>query len=378
MKELEIATEEERDEMHVTFFTINMARGGTERVISNLCNEYLIKKYQVTIVTYYSLECCYELNTKIQVRSLGIPYNRSTVSKLLNLREAEKRYLETMFGIKPDIVLAFLPRPCLIACLKKKKLGVPVIGSIRSNPAVNFPNSVYRWCARKILAQADGMVFQTAEARKFFSVRLQKKSVLIMNPVNGGAINRVYKGERTKRIVSVGRFTEEKNYPLLIRAFAKLNLTLQTYSLWIYGKYDERLHIKELAEELGVADRVFFAGEIDHIYDEICDASLFVLPSKSEGMPNALMEAMAIGLPVIATDCPCGGPRLLIKNGENGILVPNDDEKELVQAMEHMLMDYEMASRMGMKAMDIGELYSGQKIYEEWDKYILSVVDKKK
>lgn len=263
-----------------------------------------------------------------------------------------------------------------MACIMKKKVGVPVIGSIRSNPEVNFPTPIYRFLARRILAKADGFVFQTEEARQFFPFSLQQKSEVIMNPVSEEAIRVPYGGKREKRIVSVGRFTEEKNYPLLIRAFARLDLVYQDYQLWIYGKEERKLHLKELVQTLHITDRVVFAGQVDCIYDEIYYASLFVMSSKSEGMPNALMEAMAMGLPVIATDCPCGGPRALIQSGENGVLVENDNEDALVRAMNEMLGDHRKAARMGERAADIKEKCSGQRIYGEWERYILSVFKK--
>lgn len=361
-------------EMHIVFFTINMDKGGTERVISNLCNEYLVKKYRVSIVTYLTLSCHYELDKDIRLYSLGIKQKGSAAEKLLEMPFARKKYMELMSRIKPDVVLAFLPRPCLLACSMKRKLKVPVIGAIRSNPARNFQNLVYRFLAKQVLAKADGFVFQTKDARMFFTPRLQKKSVIIMNPINTEAIREPYRGDRSRRIVSVGRFTDEKNFPLLVRAFAGLDKEYADYELWIYGKYNEKLRIKEMAEALGVAERVVFAGESDRVYDEIYDASLFVLSSKSEGMPNALMEAMAMGLPVIATDCPCGGPRQLIRHGENGMLVPNEDEEALTRAMEEMLSDKERAGCMGEKALLVGIRYSGEKVYGKWEQYLLHVI----
>lgn len=363
--------------MHIVFFTINMEKDGAERVISNLCNQHLIKKYKVSIVTYLPLVCRYELDKKINVYSLMVLQNKSPVWKFLEMKYVNKRYMSLMHDINPDVVVAFLPRPCMVACAMRKKLGVPVIGSIRSNPEVNFKNPIYRMIAKSTFDQADGFVFQTKQARDFFHKKLQKKSKIIMNPVNAEAVRVQYSGIRSKRIVSVGRFTEEKNYPLLLQAFAGLAPVYSEYVLWIYGKYDEKLSIRELADHLKIADRVVFAGQTDHLYDEIYDAGLFVLSSKSEGMPNALMEAMALGIPVIATDCPCGGPRSLIQNGVNGILVPNEDKKALTQAMEYMLSDSRRAARMAAKAQNIGVRYGGQQIYEAWENYIMKVVQKK-
>lgn len=360
--------------MHVAIFTMSMGKGGTERVISNLCNECLVKKYQISIVTYLKWNCEYQLARKIHTYTLEAGREDGIIDKMLGLITVGKKYVKLMQKIKADIILAFLPRPCLLACLMHKKVGIPVIGSYRSDPEYDMPNLLTRFMVRMLYNRADGFVFQTSQARDFFYKKLRRKSKIIMNPVNEKAIRESFKGERLKRIVSVGRFVEGKNYPLLIRAFASLAQAFEEYTLWIYGKQDDSLGIKELAESLGVAERVVFAGQTDDIYDAIYDASLFVLPSKSEGVPNALMEAMAMGLPVIATDCPCGGPAELVQNGENGILVPNEDEKALVNAMNEMLADEGRAAQMGERALDIGIRYSGQKIYREWEEYILTVV----
>lgn len=355
-----------------------MEKGGTERVISNLCNEYLIKNYKLSVVTYLPFACSYQLNEKIHVYSLETEQKGNAVQKFLEMKDVNRQYVKVMSAIKPDIIIAFLPRPCMVACAMRKKLGVPVIGSIRSDPALNFKNRLYRIFARNLYDRADGFVFQTAQAREFFHKRLQKKSVVIMNPVNAGAVRTPYHGERAKRIVSAGRCTEQKNYPLLLRAFAGLDQVHKAYTLWIYGKYDERLQLKELAEKLGVADRVVFAGQTDHLYDDIYDAALYVLSSKSEGMPNALLEAMALGLPVIATDCPSGGPRALISDGINGVLVPNEDERALKQAMDKMLSDSVRAEEMARNAHKTGSRFSGMQIYKEWEKYLFHVIRKEK
>lgn len=360
--------------MHVAIFTMSMTKGGTERVISNLCNEYLIKKYEVSIVTYLKYSSEYQLDERIQTFSLDAGRSESRLGKILEIITAGEKYAKLMQGIKADIILAFLPRPCLLACIMYKKTGIPLIGSYRSNPEYDMSNPMTSFLVRMLYNRADGFVFQTSQARDFFYKKLRRKSKIIMNPVNKKSVREPYKGERSKRIVSVGRITEEKNYPLLIRAFASLDKAFEEYTLWIYGKHDDSLRIKELAESLGVADRVVFAGQTEDIYNAIYDASLFVLSSKSEGVPNALMEAMAMGLPVIATDCPCGGPKVLIQNGINGMLVPNEDEEALVNTMNEMLADGGRALQMGESAKEIGVRYSGEKIYREWEDYILSVV----
>ena len=110
-------------------------------------------------------------------------------------------------------------------------------------------------------------------------------------------------------------------------------------------------------------------GQSSHLEEEIRDAALFVLPSNYEGMPNALMEAMVLGLPVIATDCPCGGPAELIEEEVSGMLVPVGDVESLAVAMERVLTDQELAERLGRNAGKLAEKVSPGKVYEEWKQY---------
>lgn len=359
--------------MHIVIFTMNMKKGGTERVISGLCNTCLIHRYQVSVVSYLEWECEYALDERIHTYSLGYRQENSLPEKLVHTAFAARACARLMDSIQADLVLAFLPRPCLAACLMRRKNGIPVIGSYRSNPWYDMKGIFYPSLVRMIYDRADGFVFQTKQAAGFFHQKLRKKSVIIPNAVHGADRYLPYEGKRSRRIVSVGRFTDEKNYPLLLRAFAGLDKQYDDYTLWLYGRYDSRPGIRELAVELGISKRVIFAGQKEDLYHEICDACLFVLASRSEGMPNALMEAMAMGLPVIATDCPCGGPRMLIQNGVNGILVPNEDENALIQAMHDMLRHPERAARLARHASDIRTTYNEAAIYRQWDNYLKKV-----
>ena len=143
----------------------------------------------------------------------------------------------------------------------------------------------------------------------------------------------------------------------------------------IYGEGDKRGELEKLVEELGLKDRISLPGNIRNIADEMEKNSLFVLSSDFEGMPNALMEAMALGLPCVSTDCPCGGPRYLIKNGENGVLVPVGDADALAEAMKKMLHDEDLRIRIGNNARTIQTRLSPEKIYGQWESYIKSIVE---
>ena len=165
-----------------------------------------------------------------------------------------------------------------------------------------------------------------------------------------------------KEIVTVGRLEPQKNQKLLINAFSELAKKFPDYTLVIYGEGSLRKKLEKYIESKGLKDRVFLPGAKNNIQEYIKDASLFVLSSDYEGIPNALIEAMAIGLPCVSTDCSPGGARELITNGENGVIVECRNSNELATAMARLLTDRESAKRMGTNA---------KKIYTRVDKNLV-------
>ena len=182
-----------------------------------------------------------------------------------------------------------------------------------------------------------------------------------------------YEGEREKTITAVGRIDENKNHELLIRAFAQIAGQFPEYRLVIYGEGDKRQELCKLSEELGLKNRISLPGSIEDVSEAIYKTSVFVLSSNTEGMPNTLIEAMIMGLPVIATDCPCGGPAELIRSGENGILTPVGDVNAMKDNLQYMLKNLQNAEKMGKQAKITGEMYRPEPVLKEWEKYLISL-----
>lgn len=363
--------------MRIVFFAMTMNKGGAEHVISTLCNYGVERKCEMHIVTCLQGDSAYELDSKVTKHDGFISFEEyKAKNKLASLPKLCDMYIDLMRRIDPDMIVAFLPEPCMITELCKKKVGKPIIGAERSNPYFQYRKFVYKLLVGILYPRSDGFVFQTDGAKAFFRKKLQEKSIVIGNPVDiqDSTIGvRTYEN-RKKEIVSVGRFVRQKNYPLLVNAFRTVTEKKPDYVLKIYGKVDEALGIRRLCEELGISDKVFFMGQVDHVEDKICGASVFVLSSISEGMPNALMEAMALGLPAVATDCPSGGPRQLIADGENGLLVRNNDEAALADGILKILDDQKLAQKLSMNAKKIVDEYSVDKICERWMNYIEKVM----
>lgn len=361
--------------MKIVFFSISMTKGGAQRVISILCNNGLGNHNEMHILTCLEGDSQYSLKNDVIKHQGFLPIDEyKKKGKIKTLPLLCRKYRQVIKQIDPDIIITFLPEPCFIAELCKKKVGKPIIGSERGNPYYRYRLPIYKMLALRLYPKSDGFVFQTEGAREYFDRKLQEKSVIIGNPVSIPDQFRQLPERRVKEIVSVGRFTPEKNYPLLLKAFQKVAEQADDFALKIYGKVDESLKLAELSKDLGIEDKVFFMGQVDDILDRIRNASVFVLSSMSEGMPNALLEAMAIGLPVVATDCPSGGPRQLICNGENGLLVPNDDVDALADAILKIIGDVDLNNKLSENALKIAYEYSEDKICNQWKEYIDKVL----
>lgn len=361
--------------MKIVFFTMSMSKGGAERVISELCNYGAEHGHDMHIVTCLAGRSEYELRNSIKLHSGTIAVDAyHSMNRLQSLGSFCKQYVSQIQAIQPDVVVSFLPEPCMITEICKPIIRKPIIGSVRSNPYYQYRSKIRRVFANALYPMSDGFVFQTEDARNYFNKRVQAKSIIIGNPVK--KMDSVEYSARNckKEIVSVGRFTYEKNYPLLIKAFQRVHKQKAEYHLKIYGKIDERLGIRKLITSMGLDEYVHLCGQTDHIEQEIHNSAMYVLSSLSEGMPNALIEAMAIGLPVVATDCPSGGPRQLIQDRKNGILVENDNVVALADGMLEVLNNAELAEKLAHNAKKISEEYDRDKICAQWMDYIAHIM----
>jgi len=159
----------------------------------------------------------------------------------------------------------------------------------------------------------------------------------------------------------------------LIDAFDIFGINHGDYRLIIYGEGPIEQELKTYTAEKELTEKVIFAGVDENVLQKIRDASMFIITSNFEGLSNALLEAMSIGLPCISTDSPPGGARMIIHNGENGILVPVGDKDELVKAMNKIVSDTEFAESIGKEALNIRWKISEEVVCEQWENLINSL-----
>lgn len=277
--------------------------------------------------------------------------------KIIRLRRFLKQHQEAS-------VVAMLPFETLythIACI-----GLPnrTVFSLRNDPK-NMKGISGGIIRNIIYVKADRIVFQTETAKAFFSKRIQEHSCVIPNPVSKG-LPAPYTGERKKEIVSVGRLEPQKNHTLLLEAFADIHRKHPDWKLVIYGQGSLLNNLKELCRKLGIFNDVQFRGFISDIPEHIAQSGMFVLASDYEGISNAMLEAMAMGIPCICTDCPAGGARMMIKDHKNGILVPVGEKSCLARAMLELIENPSLADTLSEEAVKIRDTLSVGKIAEKW------------
>lgn len=395
----------------ILFHINSLGKGGAERVVSVLARYFARDGYEVVIVTLWRAKEEYELPKAVKRVDLGdLGTGRKGGRRLLALR----RFTDLRSVIRrerPGVVISFCVKANFRSAYAMLGMKTPLVVSVRNDPKIDYEphRMATRWMERK----ARGCVFQTEEARAFFDPEFQKKSCVIFNPVdekylaagkNLAAGKSLAAGEnlaagrsfvagkgigeeknlaaeqegmggfqRRNRIVTVGRISRQKNQMLLLQAFHRIKDRFPGMVLQIYGEEGESGVKEELSAYIArhkLEGRVFFMGQCSSLERELADAALFVLPSDYEGMPNALIEAMVLGLPVIATDCPCGGAAMLIEDGISGFLTPVGDEKRLAEKMARLLTDKKLAESMAENAGKLADKVRPEGIFEAWKKYV--------
>ena len=252
-------------------------------------------------------------------------------------------------------------------------LNVKVVVSERNDPKNFAGKKVVKILSRFLMRFADGFVFQTNDAKAFYEKKLKNRGQVIPNPLITDNLPNAFEGERTKCIVTAGRLNVQKNQKMLISAFGEVSKKHPEYKLIIYGEGPLRATLEAQIAESGLEERVLLPGNFSDLLEHTKSAAMFVMSSDFEGMPNALIEAMAIGLPCISTDCTCGGPRELIRDGQNGILVPVGDEARLAEAMERLISDEAFADYIGKNAIEIRRRLDSEVIGKQWMDYLSGV-----
>lgn len=344
--------------------------GGAERVMSNLANSFAESGHETTLITIHSKDPAYQLNENITFIN-GLNWKGK-----LSFFSVCKEYRNLIKKTKPDVILTFLTQVNEFVLFSTLGMSVPVIVSERNDPAHSAPSRFRRVVRRLLYPYADGVVFQTEDAKNYFNGMKIKSSKIIQNPIFISPEELTNNNAAEKMIITAGRLTEAKNQKLLIDAFADIADAYPEYKLVIYGEGNLRSELESRVEEYGLENRITLPGNTDKLHHYMKHSEIFVLSSNYEGMPNVLMEAMSCGMACISTDCPCGGPRFLIEDGKNGLLVPVGDEESLSGALEKLLNCNELRYDIGINAKKIYDNLNPEIICKKWENYLFEVSKK--
>lgn len=345
-----------------------LTSGGGERIISVLSSQFLSYFQEVEIILWREAPVFYQIDKRIKI--ITIPSEIKS-KKILKQIFWFRQYVKST---RPYCVVSFLTAFNILTLVSLRGVHVPVLISNRSDPYYDAPNWIWRKIRDFTYLFADGITVQTQSNKKYFFEFLQKKVRVINNPVfiEPEMVGKALYVKKDKLIVSVGRLDRAKNQNLLLEVFAKIRQLYPEYHLIIYGEGEMRTVLENKIKELHLEECVFLAGAQKNVHHLMLNAELFVLSSDFEGMPNALIEAMCLGIPCISTRV--SGATDLISDRLNGILVNIRDGEQLKEAIIELIDDKPKAIHLANEGIKLAEKLKLESIVEQWVQCIKDVV----
>ena len=350
-----LAGEEDPDRPGVLIMCSSLYGGGAERVACHLaCG--LVKRHRVFMVYIQDKGETYPLDPDIQI--LAMPKFRGTWQEVMDGRIEYVRQVKKLLKIRAAVSFMFTMNKVNV----RSGGDLKVICSERNNPAKRDPEHLKE--IEGLYEKADHVVFQSRAVRDLFSQKVRDHAGIIVNPV---AVS-CGRTESRHRIVNVGRLVPQKDQAMLIRAFAAFRRDHDGYTLSFYGIGELAEELQDLADRLGLGDAVQFHGQVRNVHAAVADAEMFVLSSVYEGLSNALLECMMMGLPCISTRCE--GSVDVIRSGENGILVDIGSEEQMTEAMTRLAEDAALRERLGAQARETSAQFRTERVLEQWEQLI--------
>jgi len=345
----------------------SLGAGGAERVIAELSRHWCAAGALVTVIAFDSpADPIYHgFDQRVRIRRLAIASGAAGVlHRIKSLRALLRRD-------RPHVVVGFLTKINAITLAAMIGTGIPVIAAERNNPERQQAHVLWRIALDGLYLRAAAIVCQTAASLRCIPRYARRRSVIIPNPIVAPVLEP--KPADPKRLVAVGRLVFQKGFDLLIEAFALVAARHADWQLEIWGEGPERAMLQARIEELGLEGQVTLCGLSSSAGSWISNASAFVLPSRFEGFPNVLGEAMAVGLPVVAADCDFG-PSDLVTDDESGLLVAPNDVEALAAGIDRLLGDGDLRMRLGQAAAYAVTRFEPARVAALWDQMLLRVI----
>ncbi len=348
----------------------SLGGGGAERQLAEMANYWVARGLRVTIVTWSGRDTgdSYHLDNRtrrLHLNAVPAGGRFATLNAILRGTLLLRKFL---MAERPAAVVSFLTQINVLTILAGTGLGLRITVSDRAHPAYDSTvRPLWRALRRVTYAWAGAVVVQTRETAHWIRQNCRRDAVVIPN-----TLHQLDESSHPRQplILAVGRLTPQKGFDLLLPAFARVAAAFPEWNLMIIGEGNERAHLLRMRDELSLVHRVQFTGQIPDIEAWLARAGLVVQPSRFEGFPNVVLEAMGMGATVISADCPAG-PADLIEDGINGRLVPMENVDTLANVMAELMAQPALRTRLGNEARRVRERFRPEAIMPQWEACLL-------
>lgn len=356
-----------------------LTAGGAERVMSIMANYWAEHGWDIAIMTLDdgAVPPFFALHERVRQHPLGgLRDSGNLFSALLNNAQRIWALRRAIAVERPDAVISFLDSTNVLTLLATRGLGIPVIVAEHIDPRHHRIKPAWHLLRQRVYPWAERVVVLTERVLDFFPPMLRPKLVVVPNPVvltpPGEASE--FQLPQGRWIVAMGRLAEQKGFDILLDAFAMLYEHHPEWRVVILGEGPLRGALEARRDRLGLTGRVLFPGRVNVPEAVLTQAELFVLPSRFEGFPMALCEAMALGLPVVAADCPTG-PQEIMRDGVDGVLVPPENPALLAAAMARLMDDPGTRQRLAARAPEVAERFALEKVMALWETLLTAAIN---
>ncbi len=349
--------------MTILFVINQLGGGGAERVLTLLANQLSkLNDYEIKILSIHHSKQKYEIDSKVDVEELdGLGGDTFKI-----IREIRNKIV----NIRPTTVVSFeyhMNMKVILATFSIKNVNVVI--SERNDPNSKGGSFPLKQIRNILYRRTDYLICQTPDAKSYFPNAIQEKTIIIPNPIKE-SIPEPFKGIRKKEIVNFCRLERQKNLPLLIDSFVEFSKEFRDFKMFIYGDGALKDELVQYITDIGMKDKIFLYSAVADIHERVREAYMYVSSSNYEGLSNSMLEAMALGLPTICTDCPCGGARMVIQDGINGLLVPVNDKNAMTNAMKRVASDRALSIKLSTNAVNIRDKLQLSLIVDAWRRVI--------
>ena len=356
--------------MKICFVIGDLIGGGAEKAVTLLSSQLSEMGNDVCVISISNNNESYPISRGVEI--IKLPKFNSFFKDFF-VRSAKLRHI--FKTAKYDVIVPFTTQKNVSVLWASLFTKNKVVICERNDPNNDPHNFVLRMLRKALYWTTEGAVFQTTEAKSFFSKKIQKKSIVIPNAIDVNEFQ-WYQGIRLNKVVTVGRLEPEKNIIMAIKAFTNASKQYPHFSMEIYGDGSMMETYKKYLLDNHITN-IKLMGFQNNVSSKIKDASVFLFPSNYEGISNALLEALALGIPTISTDHPIGGAKLLINDGNTGFLIPVNDLEQMEQKLCMLMENEKLRSSFSRNsAAYIRRHFSLQVIAEKWNDYLKDVIEK--